>query len=484
MFGKLKDKLKGWFQTSKEKIEEDAEVVKTEEEAEKSTKEEEEEEPVKETEKPNKSEKTKPSPVKDTKTKDEPLSKKEHEKIARKADKLIEEAKKQPPAIIPTEYNELKKQTLPDLKKVENEVETITKQVKQAEEKEKQKKKEKKEVEKFEEELEKAKQENIPEAPTKFEVSKQKFEPDVEGIKEQEEDEEEKPKASIFSRMKSSLSYKITNQEFDEIFDDLEMLLLENNVALEAVESIKSNLSKKLIGREIKKQELEKEIKTELKNTLNELLIEPDNPLEAVKLKPEKPFVILFFGINGTGKTTSIAKVTHFLKQAGFTVALAAGDTFRAASIEQISEHATKLNVPLIKHDYNADPAAVGFDAIKYAKKHKIDVVLIDTAGRMHTKANLMEEMKKIERVTKPDLKFFVAESIAGNDATEQAKTFHEAIEIDGAILSKADIDEKGGTIISISHATNKPIFFLGTGQNYEDLELFNKQKFIENLGL
>ena len=171
-------------------------------------------------------------------------------------------------------------------------------------------------------------------------------------------------------------------------------------------------------------------------------------------------------------------------KKNNISVVLAAADTFRAASIEQIQIHADKLKVPLIKHDYGADPSAVGFDAIKYAEKHKIDVVLIDTAGRMHTKTNLLTEMDKICRVTKPDLKIFVAESIAGNDATEQAKTFHEMIDIDGSILSKADIDEKGGTIISVSHATHKPIFYLGTGQKYQDLKLFNKQEFIESLGL
>ena len=183
-------------------------------------------------------------------------------------------------------------------------------------------------------------------------------------------------------------------------------------------------------------------------------------------------------------KTTSIAKLTSLLQKNNLSVVLAAADTFRAASIEQIQIHADKLKVPLIKHDYGADPSAVGFDAIKYAKKHRIDVVLIDTAGRMHTKTNLLQEMEKICRVTNPDLKIFVAESIAGNDATEQAKSFHEMIEIDGSILSKADIDEKGGTIISISHATNKPIFYLGTGQKYKDLQLFDKQEFIENLGL
>ncbi|MFH1358486.1 MAG: signal recognition particle-docking protein FtsY [archaeon] len=459
MFGKLKGKLKDWFKSSKEKIEEEAEVVTTKE-------------------------------VKEKK----PLTEKEKEKIGKKADKLIKKSHQEPPLSVPTKYSEFRKKSEPDLEEVKEEAEKIKKEVEEAVKKQK----EKKEIKEFEKELEKAdklieeaKKQDIPGPPLEFNVGTEKYQPDLEKIRKEanlrEETKSEEPveeKKSFFSKIKSGLSYKITEQEFNEIFDSLEMLLLENNVALEAVEDIKKNLSERLIGKEIKKQNLEQEIKTELKNSLNEILIEPDNPLEAIKLKQEKPFVILFFGINGTGKTTSIAKVTYYLKSAGFSVALAAGDTFRAASIEQISEHADKLKVPLIKQDYGTDPAAVGFDAIKYAQKHKIDVVLIDTAGRMHTKTNLIEEIKKIERVTKPDLKFFVAESIAGNDAIEQAKTFNEAIEIDGTILTKADIDEKGGTIISVSHATNKPIFFLGTGQNYEDLELFNKQKFIENLGL
>lgn len=341
--------------------------------------------------------------------------------------------------------------------------------------------------------IEDAKGDEVPRPPMKFQVGLEKFEPDLEQVKESrieneltaefEGKEVEEPKKSLFSRVKSRFAYKISEEEYNEIFEDLEMLLLENNVALEAVDDINKILAENLIGKEIKRENLENVIKEELKKTLDEMLIEPDNPLDIIKIA-EKPFKILFFGINGTGKTTSIAKVAHFLKKAGFSVVLAAADTFRAASIEQIAEHAKRLDIPLIKQDYGADPAAVGFDAIQYAEKHKIDVVLIDTAGRMHTKSNLLAEMEKIVRVTKPNLKFFVAESIAGNDAVEQAKAFHEKIEIDGSILSKADIDEKGGTVISVSHATGKPIFYLGTGQGLDDLELFNKQKFIENLGL
>jgi fused signal recognition particle receptor len=315
---------------------------------------------------------------------------------------------------------------------------------------------------------------------------------DVSSVSRETEDsriaaEAEGKKKGFFERVKSSLSYKISEEDFNSLFEDLEMLLLENNVALEAVEDIKSILSKKLVGKEISKGELESEIRKELKNTLEEIMVEPEDPLDLIKIKKQEksePFVILFFGINGTGKTTSIAKIAHLLKSNNFSVVLAAADTFRAASIEQISIHADKLGVPLVKHDYGADPSAVGFDAIKYAQNHRIDAVLIDTAGRMHTKTNLISEMEKICRVTKPDLKVFVAESIAGNDATEQAKTFNEAIGIDGSILSKADVDEKGGTIISVSHATKKPIIYLGTGQNYEDIKLFDKEDFIKSLGL
>jgi len=321
-------------------------------------------------------------------------------------------------------------------------------------------------------------QEEIKETQEKVEEIEKKIEEAQEIIKEE--------KKSFFSKIKSAFAYKITDDSFNNIFNDLEALLLENNVALEVVEDIKLRLSKKLIGKEIKKENLEQEIKSELKKTLNEILIEPDDPLEIIKeqKKSGKPFVILFFGINGSGKTTTIAKLTNLLKKNNISVVLAAADTFRAASIEQIQIHADKLKVPLIKQDYHSDPSSVGFDAIKYAEKHRINAVLIDTAGRMHTKTNLIAEMQKICRVTNPDLKIFVAESIAGNDATEQARTFNQAIEIDGSILSKADIDEKGGTIISVSYATHKPIFYLGTGQNYEDLKLFNKEEFIESLGL
>ncbi len=192
--------------------------------------------------------------------------------------------------------------------------------------------------------------------------------------------------------------------------------------------------------------------------------------------------MIVFFGINGSGKTTTIAKIAYLLKKHKITSVFAASDTFRAASIEQIEKHAEKLGIKVIKHKYGSDPAAVAFDAINYAKAHNIDVVLIDTSGRMHTEQNLLEEMKKICRVAKPDLRIFVGEAIVGNDAIEQGKTFNDEIGIDGIILTKADVDEKGGATISLSYITKKPILFLGTGQGYADLKEFNKEEILKKI--
>ena len=192
----------------------------------------------------------------------------------------------------------------------------------------------------------------------------------------------------------------------------------------------------------------------------------------------------MFFGINGSGKTTTIAKMTKMLLDKKLKVVIAASDTFRAAAIHQLQEHADKLGVKLIKHDYGADPAAVAFDAIKYAEAHGIDVVLIDTAGRLHSNVNLIDEMKKVARVAKPDMKIFVGESITGNDCVEQARSFNEAIGIDGIILAKADVDEKGGAAVSVSYITKKPILFLGTGQGYDDLTPFRSELIVESLGL
>ena len=296
--------------------------------------------------------------------------------------------------------------------------------------------------------------------------------------------EEPKKEESFLTKIRNKLkTAKLDQDTFDEFFEELESLLLENNVALEVVDQIKSDMEKDLINLEIKKNDIEEEIKKSLKESLEKILIEPFDIIKKIREKKE-PFVILFFGINGAGKTTTIAKIAKMLQDEKITSVIAAGDTFRAASIEQLKMHGEKLGVKLVHSEYGSDPASVGFDAISHAKSHGIKCVLIDTAGRMHTKSDLMREMEKIIRVCKPDLKIFIAESITGNDAVEQAKAFNSFFEIDGSILTKADVDEKGGTMISIGYVTKKPILFLGVGQEYKDLEPFNKKELLTNLGL
>jgi len=327
--------------------------------------------------------------------------------------------------------------------------------------------------------------------PMKFNTGAKKYEPDLEKLEEEiKEKEEPKPGTkSFFQKIKSKINkIKISEKEFNVYSEELEMLLLENNVALEVAEKIIEKLKEDIIGKELLKKEIEEEIKESFKKIIREILIEPFDVAEKIKEKmtdqAKEPYVILFCGINGSGKTTSLAKVADFLKQKGISCVMAAADTFRAASIEQLKEHGKKIGIKVISHEYGSDPASVGFDAIKYAKKNLINCVLIDTAGRIHTSKNLLKEIEKISRVCKPDLKIFVGESITGNDAVEQAKSFDWAIGIDGIILTKADIDEKGGTALSVGYVTKKPILYLGTGQAYDKIEPFDKEKFIQRLGL
>ncbi len=293
---------------------------------------------------------------------------------------------------------------------------------------------------------------------------------------------------NFFKRIGEKISkVKISEKEFEVYSDDLKTLLLENNVALEVTEKIIETLREKIVNQEFLKKEVEWQIKDYLKNIIEDILIEPFDLIEKIRRKNQnekEPYVILFCGINGSGKTTTVAKVTEYLKKKDVSVVLAAADTFRAASIEQLEKHGERLGIKVVSHEYGSDPASVGFDAIKYAKKNSIECVLIDTAGRMHTAKNLLKEMEKIVRVCKPDAKIFVGESITGNDAIEQAKSFDSAIGIDGIVLAKADIDEKGGTALSVGYVTKKPILFLGTGQEYDNIEPFDKKKFIEKLGL
>jgi fused signal recognition particle receptor len=383
-------------------------------------------------------------------------------------------------------------------KKIKEEKE---KSEKELEKKVKKELKEEKKTKKKEGKEQKKKKGKEIEMPTKFDAGTQKLEPDLEKlekiaeeikekkIKVVEKAEPEEEVKSIFKKFGEKISkIKISEKEFEIYEEELEMILLENNVALEVAEKMIKDLKNKIVGKEILKKEIESEIKDSFGDIIREILISPPDLINEIKEKSladkKEPYVILFCGINGSGKTTTVAKIAEHLKNKKISCVIAAADTFRAASIEQIKTHGERIGVKVVSHDYNSDPASVGFDAIQYAKKNSIACVLIDTAGRMHTQKNLLREMEKIVKVCKPDKKIFVGESITGNDAIEQVRSFDEAIGIDGIVLTKADIDEKGGTALSLGYVTKKPIFYLGTGQEYEKIEPFSKEKFIEKLGL
>lgn len=290
----------------------------------------------------------------------------------------------------------------------------------------------------------------------------------------------------------SSLSRAITDRTLDEkevgkLLSEFRIALMENDVAHEVVEELASKVNDEIVGTKIRRSVSSSEyIGNQLIKVVKEIF-SGARPLDLINMIREKktmgePFVILFLGINGTGKTTTIAKFANMLKKSGFSVIIAGSDTHRAGAIEQLIQHADRLEIKVIAQKYGADPAAVARDAVLHARSRKVDVVLIDTAGRMQTSRNLMEEMSKIIRVVNPDIKIFVGDALAGNDAVSQAKEFQAFTDFDAAVLTKVDADVKGGAALSITYVTGRPIIYLGTGQGYDDLTPFDIDSFVSSL--
>lgn len=276
---------------------------------------------------------------------------------------------------------------------------------------------------------------------------------------------------------------RLKDRVLDDLLHELLIGLVEADVALPVAEDLTKSVRNALSGKRIDKDfAIDEAVRLAVKAAVKEVLSGQDFRLtELVKSKPP-PFVIMFVGINGGGKTTAIAKLANRFQKHGFTCVLAAGDTFRAGAIEQLTLHSEKLGCKIIKHQEGSDPAAVAYDAVEHAKARKKDVVLIDTAGRMQTNTNLMDEMKKIKRVAKPDVVFFVGDALAGSDAVEQARRFNEAVGIDGVILTKIDADAKGGAALSIAKTIGKPIAYVSLGQEYEEFMRFDADWMVDRI--
>ena len=299
----------------------------------------------------------------------------------------------------------------------------------------------------------------------------------------------------MFEKLRSGVNglvQKISQRDLSEkdigrVLDEFLLVLVQNDVAYEVAKKICDSLREKLEVTQVRRfADAAEPAKSVLRGVLLDLLKGSGGELLFRVLDEskgqEKPSIILFVGVNGTGKTSTIAKIGYMLQRKGYTVVIAAADTYRTGSIEQIEEHARRIGIRTIKHEYGGDAAAVAFDAANYADAHGTNAVLIDTAGRMQTNKNLLEEMKKIARVARPNLTILVVDALTGNDAVEQGRSFSEAVKIDGVILTKLDADAKGGSAISMATIIGKPILFATVGQNYEDLISFEPEAMVEKI--
>lgn len=274
--------------------------------------------------------------------------------------------------------------------------------------------------------------------------------------------------------------------ELEEILEELETDLLSADMGHAVVTDLTTSLRARLTGARVtRKAQLDEVVERALRGALSSLLVagywDFDRTVRAF-VAEETPVTIMMVGVNGTGKTTTAVKIAKRLKDQGYEAVLAAADTFRAGAIDQLSIHAERLGVRCIRSQRGGDSAALARDAIESATARGEDVVIIDTAGRMQNKANLMEELRKVHRVTKPHLVIFVADALAGNDAVTQAMEFQRMLTFDGAALCKLDTDARGGAALSISHATGRPIVLAGLGQGYDDLEPFDPEWFLDTI--
>ncbi|MBI5061293.1 MAG: signal recognition particle-docking protein FtsY [Candidatus Aenigmarchaeota archaeon] len=298
--------------------------------------------------------------------------------------------------------------------------------------------------------------------------------------KELKKDKKEiREKKGVIGLIRAVNEKKVTESEAQKILQELQIALLENDVALEVADKICNDVKNELVGKNVKRGKLDIAVKDALRNAMLGVLKQDTLDLDAM-ISKKRPYVIVFFGFNGVGKTTVCAKFAHKFKK--YQPVLAAGDTFRAASIEQLEEHGKRLGMKVIKHQYQADSAAVIYDAKRHAESSGAGLVLADTAGRAHSNTNLMDELKKICRVIKPDMKVLVLDSLAGNDIYDQAKLFNDAVGVDAVILTKADVYEKGGATLSAAYTIKRPILYLGMGQEYSDLKEFDPELIVDNL--
>jgi len=305
------------------------------------------------------------------------------------------------------------------------------------------------------------------------------------GASEADSGETDADEPSTFQRAKAFATGRIIIEEEDleEPLWNLEMALLESDVEMSVAEQILDSVRESMLGESRKQVETTGElVESALHDALLDVIAVGQFDFEQRIAEADKPVTIVFTGVNGVGKTTSIAKLSEWLADRGYSSVLANGDTYRAGANEQIQEHADRLGRDLISHDQGGDPAAVIYDGVEYAEANDVDVVLGDTAGRLHTSDDLMAQLEKIDRVVDPDMTLFVDEAVAGQDAVNRAKEFNDAAAIDGAILTKADADSSGGAAISVAYVTGKPILFLGTGQGYDDVTLFDPEDLVESL--